>query len=101
MLWAAKQYKWDPNARFAVPGGLATGTFNCNTGLAAYKGSQTSDLECRFNPMSAPTCKLSAKDNCGANDVYNPFSYQAPPNIGVSWGIDKDLYLQGQYWGQS
>src|SRR5579859_2849589 len=61
MLWAAQHYNWPTDAQFQVPPGLARGQFNCNTGLAPYKGQQPSDLVCRFNPYAK-----------GSMDPYDP-----------------------------
>ncbi len=52
MEWAALNYHWDPNAQFTVPPDMAIGTFNCNTGLAPYKDSTSSSLNCAWNPFA-------------------------------------------------
>jgi membrane peptidoglycan carboxypeptidase len=38
MTWAVKNYKW-PAIPFPVPAGMTRAQFNCNTGLAPYKGT--------------------------------------------------------------
>jgi hypothetical protein len=84
MDWAAKNYKWAPDASFPIPSGLALGTFNCNTGLAPYKDSKPTDLDCVAHP--AP----------GFSGV-NPYD----PDRGINHRPDTDIYIQGQIPQQS
>jgi membrane peptidoglycan carboxypeptidase len=84
MDWAAKNYKWAPDASFPIPPGLASGTFNCNTGLAPYKDSTPADLDCVAHP--AP----------GFSGV-NPYD----PDHGINHRPDTDIYIQGQIPQQS
>jgi membrane peptidoglycan carboxypeptidase len=89
MMWAAQHYNWDPNAQFQVPPGLAKGQFNCNTGLAPYKGQQPSDLVCQWKPLTP-----------GSTDPYDPDNIHSAPGKGGQMP-DIDLYIANEPWLQS
>lgn len=92
MDWAVRHYNWPLNQGFAVPPDLARGLFNCNSGLAPYKG---------MTPPSSPSnlggppdwwwCPLSQQAKDGqATNLYD--GYNTGP-----WNTDIDWYIQGQY----
>ncbi len=82
MDWAAKNYKWDPNAAFPIPPDLARGGFNCTTGLAPYKGSTSADLNCKWQPLN--------------NKSNNPYDPQALRSGNTNSMPDQDWYIQEQ-----
>ncbi|HEY7833767.1 MAG TPA: transglycosylase domain-containing protein [Ktedonobacterales bacterium] len=97
MAWAVRHYKWPMNQGFAVPPGLARGMFNCNTGLAPYKGATSPDPNNLLGP--GPNnwwwCRLSDQAvNGQATNLYDGFD-TGP------WNPDIDWYIEGQYPIQS
>jgi membrane carboxypeptidase/penicillin-binding protein PbpC len=84
MRWSVDYFKWPHNATFPIPDGLAHSAFNCNTGLAPYKDSTQTDLQCYFRPF----------DPKHAKDLYNI-------DNGAQWRYNDDLYVTGQIPQQS
>ena len=87
MSWAVRHYNWPLTQGFAVPPDLARGMFNCDTGLAPYKGqTPPSDPNNIGGPPDWWWCPLSGK----GTDLYA--GYQ-------TGGVypDIDWYIQGQY----
>ena len=78
MLWALKNYHWPTDAQFQVPPDIVRGNFNCDTGLAPYKGADPKSMTCPYKPFAA-----------GSNNPYNTDHY----NPGLP---DDDIYIQGQ-----
>jgi peptidoglycan glycosyltransferase len=58
MVWAIKNYHWPTGQngtqpfQFPIPPGMALGQFNCDTGLAPYKGQKPQD--CQTKPAVPP-----------------------------------------------
>ena len=84
MRWSVDYFKWPHNATFPIPDGLAHSQFNCNTGLAPYKDSTPTDMQCYFRPF----------DPKNAKDLYNI-------DDGATWRYNDDLYVTGQIPQQS
>jgi len=87
MTWAYQNYHWPQVAAFPVPSGIAVGNFNCETGLAPYKGSTPADLDCQFRPVTGLGPGTFAVDlynyGNGTNHRVNTDWYytNAPPSI--------------------
>lgn len=79
MLWALKNYNWPTDAQFPVPPDIARGSFNCNTGLAPYKGDTSKSLSCPVRTF--------------APNSMNPYYHNG--NYSGSYP-DNDIYIQGQ-----
>ena len=101
MQWSAKHYNWDPNSTFQMASDLAMADFNCNTGLAPYKGSVLKNLQCQFAPVPAPTCKTKVSPYCGKDPYNQSLDAGYPSWIGRNYGEDRDLYVVRQNWVQS
>ena len=84
MAWAIKNYNWPAGTEFPRPPGLAFGQFNCQSGLAPYKGTKPS--VCVEQP-------------------YHPNRQTADLYVGYGSTVygheDQDWYIQGQEWLES
>lgn len=76
MVWAKQHYNWPEGVQFPIPAGMARGDFNCDTGLAPYKGQK--DMTCQFKPYSKSTKNLYIGTGQAASRP------------------DEDWYIQGQ-----
>lgn len=91
MAWAVRHYHWPLNQGFAVPPDLTRGMFNCNSGLAPYKGLNFPNPSNLGGPPDWWWCPLSQQARNGqATNLYDGF------NTGP-WNTDIDWYIQGQY----
>jgi membrane peptidoglycan carboxypeptidase len=86
MAWAIKNYKW-PARPFPMPSGMTRAQFNCNTGLAPYKGTDANAFS--GNDPNAPGngwCRLAPS----GTDLY------AGPDTGRKLK-DTDWIIDGQF----
>ncbi|HEX6796360.1 MAG TPA: transglycosylase domain-containing protein [Ktedonobacterales bacterium] len=92
MLWALKNYHWPASAQFPIPPDMALGTFNCDTGLAPYKGQPTA--QCNQNPL--PYTHSSYTDNkCFTTDFCYLDIYEGASGFPKT-RPDTDWYIRGQ-----
>ncbi|MEO7000671.1 MAG: transglycosylase domain-containing protein, partial [Ktedonobacterales bacterium] len=92
MAWAIKNYNWPRGEQFPMPStGLAIGQFNCDTGLAPYKGDKIAP--CEEAPYRGPQDIHWGKYNGNTTNMYAGYL--------TTSHIDQDWYIQGQEWLQS
>jgi membrane peptidoglycan carboxypeptidase len=87
MAWAIKNYKW-PNTPFPIPSGMTRAQFNCNTGLAPYKGTDPNTFA-NAGPDTPGNgwCRLA---NNNSTDLYDGYL------TGRKYP-DRDWILDGQF----
>ena len=90
MLWALQHYNWPASAQFPIPPDMALGTFNCDTGLAPYKGETPNQLSCNQNPLPYTSQGCSKPGTFCWKDIYEGAS--GWPKVRA----DTDWFIQGQ-----
>ncbi len=87
MAWAIKNYKW-PAVPFPVPADMARAQFNCNTGLAPYKGTDPNTFA-NAGPDTPGNGWCHLADNTTSTDLYDGWSTGRKL-------LDRDWIIQGQ-----
>lgn len=90
MVWALKNYHW-PQTPFPIPPDMARAQFNCNSGLAPYKGTDLKAfVDAGPNQPGTGWCNLTYWPGYGGTNLY------AGWGIGP-WRHDEDWIIQGQF----
>jgi membrane peptidoglycan carboxypeptidase len=98
MLWALKNYHWPTNAQFPVPSDMVLGTFNCETGLAPYKGETADQLKCNQDPLpyTHPNSDAKCYDQKYITTYFCWKDIYEYNNGFPKVRTDTDWYIQGQ-----